>query len=92
MEQYFGELLGMSKKNEKELSTTAKLAMATLETQPGAQFAEGTMWQGFNSATFLIDHILGRTADTRLQSAWYGANRKLKIQALDLAVKYTEAA
>lgn len=92
MEQYFGELLGMSKKNEKELSTTAKLALATLETQPGAQFAAGTMWSAYNCTSYLIDHILGRSADTRLQSAWYGANRKLKVEALDLAVKYTEAA
>ena len=92
VKQYFGHLLGMSKKNEGELSRTANRAMEVLVEQPGAEFAEGSWWSAFNAITFMTDHELGRSADTRLQSAWYGTNRKLKTEALELALEMAEAA
>lgn len=92
VKQYFGHLLGMSNKNEGELSRTAKRALEVLVEQPGAEFAEGSWWQPFNAVTWMTDHELGRSADTRLQSAWYGNNRKLKTQALELALEMAEAA
>jgi phage/plasmid-like protein (TIGR03299 family) len=73
-------------------SRAAQLALDTLETQPGAKFAEGSWWSAYNSVTFLTDHLLGRSADTRLQSAWFGANQTKKVQALNLAVEMAEAA
>lgn len=75
-----------------KLSRSAKAAMAILETQPGAQFAEGSWWQAFNAVTFLTDHKIGRSADTRLNSAWFGPNKSLKLRALETAVEYAEAA
>lgn len=92
VKQYFGHLLGMSNKNEGELSRKGKRAMEVLQEQPGAEFAEGTFWTAFNAITYMTDHELGRTADTRLQSAWYGANRKLKTDALELALEMADAA
>lgn len=92
VKQYFGQLLGMSNKNEGELSRTGKRAMEVLVEQPGAEFAEGSWWSAFNAITFMTDHELGRSADTRLQSAWYGNNRKLKTDALELALEMAEAA
>lgn len=92
VKQYFGHLLGTSKKNEGELSRTAERAMEVLIEQPGAEFAEGSWWTAFNAITYMTDHELGRSADTRLQSAWYGANRKLKTSALELALEMAEAA
>lgn len=92
VKQYFGHLLGTSNKKEGELSRTANIAMDILQTQPGAEFAEGSWWSAFNAVTYLTDHKLGRTADTRLQSAWYGNNRKLKTEALELALTMAEAA
>jgi phage/plasmid-like protein (TIGR03299 family) len=92
VKEYFGHLLGMSNKNEGELSRTAKRALEVLVEQPGAEFAEGSWWQPFNAITWMTDHELGRSADTRLQSAWYGNNRKLKTQALELALEMAEAA
>ena len=86
LKEYFGELMGMSNKNEKELSRTAQRTMDVLHTQPGAQFAEGSWWSAFNAVTYMTDHELGRSADTRMQSAWYGANRNLKTKALELAL------
>jgi phage/plasmid-like protein (TIGR03299 family) len=86
LKEYFGELMGMSNKNEKELSRTAQRTMDVLHTQPGAEFAEGSWWSAFNAVTYMTDHELGRSADTRMQSAWYGANRNLKTKALELAL------
>ena len=82
-------ITGQNKKN-KELSRPAQTVMSILESQPGAEFAEGSWWQGFNSATYYIDHLAGNSADTRLQSAWYGSNRQKKVDALNLALEYAE--
>jgi hypothetical protein len=40
----------------------------------------------------MTDHIIGRNADNRLQSAWYGANKNLKTKALETAVEFADAA
>lgn len=76
----------------KELSKSATRALEVLHTQPGARFAEGSWWQAFNAVTYLTDHEIGRSADTRLQSAWFGANKNLKLKALETAVEMAEAA
>jgi len=75
-----------------DLTRNAKAAFDNLETQPGAEYGQGTWWQALNSVTYLTDHKLGRAADTRLQSAWFGQNQARKIKAANLAVKYAEAA
>lgn len=41
----------------------------------------GTLWQWLNACTEFIDHGRGRTADTRMNSAWFGAGDKFKSQA-----------
>ena len=48
--------------------------------------------QAFNASTYLIDHEIGRTEESRLTSNWYGANKQLKVKALEKAVEYAEAA
>ena len=83
---------GGNDKAKKELSKNANIALGILETQPGAEFAEGTWWQAFNSVTYLTDHLAGRTADTRLTSAWYGYHKGLKTTALEAALEMAEAA
>ena len=90
----------VSVKNEAEvvldqvdmMSRNAKMAHAILTTQPGAEFAEGSWWQPFNAATFSVDHLIGRSDDTRLSSAWYGPGRGTKLKALELAVEMANAA
>ena len=74
------------------MSTQAKNCVDSLHTQPGAEFAEGTWWQVFNGATFVTDHIHGRTADNRLHSQWYGQNQLRKIKAAEKAVEFADAA
>lgn len=76
----------------KDLSKSATRALEIIHTQPGAEFAEGSWWQAFNAVTYLTDHEIGRSADSRLQSAWFGANKNLKIKALETAVEMAEVA
>ncbi len=92
--EYFERLFPASEKSQKEkkLSKNAALGLDILHTQPGHEFAEGTWWTSFNAVTYMTDHLMGRSADTRLQSAWYGSNKGLKTKALELAVEFAEAA
>ena len=73
-------------------SANAKRALEIVETQPGADHASGTWWNAVNAVTYLTDHKIGNSADTRLQSAWYGRGEKRKRQALELAIEYAKAA
>lgn len=73
-------------------SKAAKRAIEVLDTQPGAEFAQGSWWQAFNAVTYLTDHELGRSQEGRLTSAWYGQNRQRKLTALNKALEYAEAA
>ena len=77
---------------EKYGSKNAKLAMEVTNTQPGASLGEGSFWQAFNAVTYLTDHQLGREADSRLNSAWYGVNKVKKAKALETALEFAQAA
>lgn len=93
--EYFKRVFPVTGSNEnktKEVSKNAQTALDILHTQPGANFAEGTWWQPFNAVTYMTDHLVGRSADTRLTSSWYGSNKNLKTKALELAVEMAEAA
>ena len=95
--QYFNEVFGAPAKEKVEgampfTSRNSKLAFENLDIQPGAEFAQGSWWTAFNSVTNMTDHLQGRSNDGRLQSAWYGRNRKVKLSALDKAIQYAEAA
>jgi phage/plasmid-like protein (TIGR03299 family) len=63
-----------------------------VDTQPGAEFAAGSWWSAFNAVTYFTDHERGRDADARLQSAWYGQSKGLKLKALESAIEFAEAA
>lgn len=76
----------------KEMSKSAKTCLDTLLTQPGAEMSAGTWWPPFNSVTHYLDHLAGRTQDTRLTGAWYGEARKTKVKALETAVQMATAA
>lgn len=87
---YFTRIFPVSG-SKKELSKNAEIALEIMDQQPGAEFAEGSWWQAFNAVTFMTDHMIGRSADTRLASAWYGANKNLKTKALETAVEFADA-
>jgi len=75
-----------------DLSRNAKLAYDALEKQPGAEYAEGSWWQAFNSVTYVTDHLQGRSADNRVYNSWFGSNQARKVQALNKAMDMAEAA
>ena len=95
VEQYFDAVFpSMSYNNDEgtKVSRQALQARLALIEQPGTQYAEGSFWQAFNAVTYLTDHHLGRTADNRMHSAWFGPNQKKKAAALQKAVEFAEAA
>ena len=92
--EYFCRVFPVSGANEtkkKEMSKNAEIAMSVLHTQPGAEYAEGSWWQPFNAVTYVTDHLAGRSADSRLSSAWYGYHKGVKTKALELAIEMAEA-
>ena len=90
MVKYFGELLGTSKKEGKDLSRNAERALELVSTQPGADFAKDSMWSVYNAVTYLVDHELGRNVDNRMTSAWFGQNAGLKQRALSKALEFAD--
>ena len=83
---------GKEVKAVEDLTKNAKSAMDVLYTQPGANFGEGTWWQALNSVTYLTDHKMGRNAESRMQSSWFGQNQARKMVAVNKAVEYANAA
>jgi phage/plasmid-like protein (TIGR03299 family) len=49
--------------------------------------AKGTRWGLLNAVTQYVDHEMGRTPDTRLDSAWFGRGAGLKTQTYELLAK-----
>jgi hypothetical protein len=98
LKEYFNRIFPVLAYNKekgpqrKDLSKSATRALDIIGTQPGAQYAEGSWWQAFNAVTYLTDHEIGRSADSRLTSAWFGPNKNLKVKALETAVEFAEAA
>lgn len=97
--QYYNEVFPRTYKGKEEvvvkgfndLTSNGQKAFEFLETQPGAEFGKGTWWQALNSVTYLTDHEMGREVDSRLASAWFGANQTRKIKAVEKAVEFAEA-
>lgn len=85
-------VLTQKQQSEKILSKSAERALEVIDTQPGAEYGRGTWWQAFNAVTYMTDHEIGRSVDSRLTSAWYGANKNLKTKALETAVEMADAA
>lgn len=59
-----------------------------LDTQKGIKDLpkiRGTAWQAYNAVSDYITHHAGRTADSRLDSQWFGVNAKVNQRALELA-------
>ena len=93
VEEFFSRVFpATSNKRGSALSRNAQLALDVLETQPGGDLNPGTWWQAANAVTYLADHQLGNSQETRLQSSWFGGNRNKKVKALELAHEYAVAA
>ena len=89
---YFNRIFPVVGKNSKTLvSRPALTAASVLESQPGAQYAEGSFWQLFNASTFYIDHLAARSDENRLYNSWYGPARDTKLEALEVALEMAGA-
>ena len=91
LEEFIDSLFPNTGKSD-ERSKNADRTLELVEEQPGAHLAEGSWWQAFNAVTYMTDHEMGRNADSRLTSAWFGQNRTRKKKALEKALEYAEAA
>jgi phage/plasmid-like protein (TIGR03299 family) len=91
VQEYFTRVFPNTGSTDED-SKNAIRALDVLHEQPGAELSEGSWWQAFNAVTWMTDHEMGRSVDTRLNSAWFGQNRTRKEKALDLAIEYAEAA
>lgn len=88
LNEYFKEIFPKSgAKDEEEKSRNHESALNVINKMPGADLEPGTWWQSFNAVSYMTDHMLGRSVETRLDSAWFGSNRALKSRALNLAVE-----
>ena len=90
LQDFLKKVFGASSKEGKELSRTAERALQIVETQPGNEFRPGSWWNAYNAVTYMTDHELGRSADTRMTSAWFGVNAKRKVDALNTALEFAE--
>ena len=94
--QYYNEVFPRTYKGKKnvevksveDLAINARKAYELLDTQAGAEFGKGSWWSAFNSVTYFTDHEMGRNADSRLSSSWFGANQTRKVKALEKAVEF----
>lgn len=92
LKRFMAKVLGESTRDDKLLSRTAETALSFVENQPGDHFRPGTWWNAYNAVTYMVDHKVGRSADTRMMSAWFGGNAKRKVDALDVALEMADAA
>lgn len=88
--EYFQRIfpvLTQKRESRKDLSTQATRALEILETQPGAQYAPGSIWQLFNAATYITSNEYGRNDESRLDSLWYGQNAQRNAKAMKVALE-----
>lgn len=85
-------VVNVSSMGEEELGKLAenktKLAVEAFSQAPGQELesANRTAWGLLNAVTFIIDHRLSTSQDSRLRQAWFGANAKTKKRAFELAL------
>ena len=89
--EYLGKVFGLENAPADEVlahrSKPLQYAIQALQHSPGALLpsAQGTMWGALNAVSYVTDHLLGRSTDTRLTKAWFGKTAELKRRALELA-------
>lgn len=75
----FEELLSL----EEGLNRTQKRLISELDEYPGSNMpsCRETVWGYYNAISHAVDHKMGRNVNTRLESAWFGNNLKIKQRA-----------
>ena len=89
--QFFAKLfkpsLVTAPEMERMVDTTVGHWMQILGTNPGHDLpaAKDTAWGLLNAVTYGLDHLYGRSEDSRLENSWMGNNARKKREALDEA-------
>lgn len=83
---YFSRIFPVTGSSDKELSLNARRCVEVLDTQPGVQYARGSMWQLFNATTYVLNHPKEMT-DTKQHSLWYGGGAAKCNEALKVALE-----
>lgn len=55
------------------------------EQAPGQRLAGANLWGAYNAVTFWLDHVRGRTPESRFEAGHFGAGKDLRTRALDVA-------
>lgn len=82
----FGSDAGMTPADEEDVRENRNVDRA-MELWQGAgrgsehEGSNGTAWGLLNAVTELVDHEIGRSSDTRLDSAWFGRGKDFKNAA-----------
>lgn len=86
LENYVTEVLApKTKKKPKAFSKIEEF----YEEAPGQDLpgVKGTYWGAYNAVTYWVTHSRGRTADARLDDAWFGRAQATNQQALKIALE-----
>jgi phage/plasmid-like protein (TIGR03299 family) len=85
--------LELSSIGDKEVAKSAdentRFALEAISKAPGQTLAtaQSTAWGLLTAVTYTTDHLLGKTQDSRLRLAWFGAHATIKNRALELAME-----
>ncbi len=79
---------------QKDFDRKGRDILLSIAEGPGADMesSRDTVWGLLNGVTNFVDHVSGRSRDTALTSAWFGAGEKLKADAFELAVNLVKQA
>lgn len=74
---------------EDVFNRVGKSILDAIVDSPGStlESAKGTMWGAVNGVSYYVDHVAGRTQDSRLNNAWFGPNADLKRNAMQVALE-----
>ena len=93
--RWFAELLEERTMTEEEFSDYVNDSRIFKQFWNGYRRGPGasdTLWGAFNGVTYVVDHVKGRSSDTRINSAWFGAGAALKERAWQKATQFLQAA
>lgn len=89
--KFFLDVLYPNVENVDEMGTRQRNTMNNVvdlfHNGRGQAMAGNTAWGLVNAVTLYVDHEKGRSRDTALNSAWFGAGEKLKDNAFKQALK-----
>lgn len=78
--------------DENAVPLTVKRIVPLFEAGRGAELSRGTWWGAFNAVTEFTTHMRGKTADARVDAAWFGTGAAIANDALRVGLEMARAA